>query len=182
MKRFSIALILLASSYAGAQDGSQSEAVASTKLPGARSLILQSCPALELTSYEWDLKEDRISERCRRYFGWKNTSEREIVAVQVIVLRFDPFNRSMLPMRLIAGGAAGQNMLKVGASSFAVTYDLGFDVSEYTSIAFVSDVRFSDGSRWEFSEQSVLALLKKAAPELETPSSWRPPIRKDGTR
>lgn len=161
-----IALIVLVSAIAHAQ----------YSYPTRRALVADVCPDLKITSFSFDDVYERSSNRFKTSYAWRNQGEKDIIAFEFVVVRFDPFNDSLIGFRSVMPGhnSATYKPLKKGeedadgSSSFSSS-------KTYTAFAYIRSIRYSDNTVWRAATEDVIAAIKKQAPDILDPGSVDPP-------
>jgi len=135
-------------------------------------ILKQKTAPLTITGYKAELelefkgKFSRDPEQIRHVATYKNTSGKEIVALQIGFAAFDAFNALM-------GGFSGWSIKTVAADGSAEgdwaqqTYAT-FSFAEYgTGVAYVKAVRFADGTIWRANMAEVLIEMQKFEKDLK---------------
>jgi hypothetical protein len=146
--------------------------VSTTKLNffDRQAIVINNAPSMiELSQFGFENEYSRSSFRLRRDLRWENTSDRPVVAFEVVILRYDPFNR---PIRsggrwLVTGLNSGDwSALAPGQSSGDST--IGFDAEPVmTSVVYVRAIRFGDGSVWFADTAAVEKEIRQRLPVLK---------------
>ncbi|MBI3505490.1 MAG: hypothetical protein HY059_11670 [Proteobacteria bacterium] len=133
---------------------------------------------IELSDFSFKNEFDRSRTRLTTNLAWTNKSSQPIIAFEVVVLRYDPFNR---PIRgggrwLITGTDSGNwTPLAPGARGSDGTF--GFDAEPVmTSVVFVRLIRFQDGTVWQFNEQQILQAVKQRLPAIRDIGEINPAV------
>ena len=121
--------------------------------------IQDSDSPVALASYtaRFRKSERYITEGIHHSILYKNRSDRLIQAVQITFISFSVFNRFLDRTGGISIEDLEPDETKRGtwvATAYA-------DFSFLTGIAFVSKVRFSDGTIWTYNEQRILRELRE---------------------
>jgi len=126
--------------------------------------------------FQNEYSQSRI--RLHTDLSWKNTSSKAITAFEVVILRYDPFNRPLYGggRWLVTGHNSGDwTPLSPGQSSNDGL--LGFDDEPVlTSVVYVRAIRFEDGSVWNFDPKSVEKAIHDKLPILKDIGNVNPPI------
>lgn len=141
-----------------------------------RQLIANVCPAVEITTFRFE--REYKSNRGFVFTGsvsWKGLSDEPVTALEIVVLKYDPFNRSMLGNRLTFPGHNSANYVPLMKDE--TDSDGWSDYSEdvFTGIAFVYNVRFANGTLWQAKDADIIAEIKKLAPDIVEPGKILPP-------
>jgi hypothetical protein len=126
-----------------------------------RSFIVNNCPHVELSDFSF---ENRYADRATRFYqnlSWKNVGAQPLVAFEVVVLKYDPFNRRLVGSRWTVTGknSADWSTLGPGESSADGTISYG-DEEVFTAIAYVRAARLADGTIWQANDVQLLAKLR----------------------
>lgn len=141
------------------------EAVADSNFPGRRALIVNTAPMIELSGFSFENRYERGGTRFRQSMTWKNVGDQAVVAFEIVILKYDPFDRRLLGTRWTVTGTDSANWspLVPGSSGSDGTISYG-DEEVFTAVAYVRAARMADGSIWRVDEPVLLAKLR----ELET--------------
>ena len=133
--------------------------------PGRRTFIVNSCPYVELSGFSF---QNRYADRRTRFetrMNWKNVGTQPRIAFEIVILKYDAFNRRLIGERWTVTGTNSANWtpLGVGATSSDGTIGLGEELV-FTAIAYVRAARLADGSVWEVNSTQLLNDLRKVVP------------------
>lgn len=100
--------------------------------------------------------------------GWRgnqHTGAQPIIAFEIVVLKYDAFNKRLIGERWTVTGnnSANWRPLQPGISSRDGTIGYG-EEQVFTAIAYVRAVRLADGTVWEVAPTQLLAELRKNVP------------------
>lgn len=146
-----------------------------------RAYTVNISPHVEITNFSF-ANEDRdrgrgLSSDTRfiANYSWKNTSQQPIVALEIVMLKYDAFDERLIGSRFIVQGTNSANWSPLQPSQSSSDGSIGFrDEDVFTGIAYVRRVRLSDGSVWRVDESKLLQELKKVAPNIRNPGSLAP--------
>jgi hypothetical protein len=149
--------------------------------PERQAVIINNADTyIQLRGFNFKNTFDRSTTRLVTDLAWKNVSNKPITAFEVVILRYDPFNRP------IAGGGTwmitGHNSgdwtpLQAGQSSEDGL--LGYDtVPVLTAVAYVRAIRFQDGSVWTCDLKGVEKDIRAKLPVLKDLGDVNPPANK----
>jgi hypothetical protein len=165
---FSCCLLLLCSSIA---------VQAQSNFPDRRAIIVNNCPHVELSDFKYGNKTPFSSTvtRFEQDLKWKNVSTQPIVAFEIVILKYDPFDRRLIGSRWLVGGRNSANLtpLPPGASSGDGTISYR-DEDVFTAIAYIRHVRLQDGTIWTADDEQLLAAVRAAAPFLKEFGDLKP--------
>lgn len=133
--------------------------------PDRRALIVNTSPLVELSEFGFqNVYKDRRT-RFETSMAWKNIGPQPIAAFEIVILKYDAFNRRMVGERWTVTGnnSANWRPLQPGTSSRDGTIGFG-EEQVFTAIAYVRAVRQSDGVVWEVSPAQVLTEMRKNVP------------------
>lgn len=156
---------------------------------GSKAYTVNLSPYVEITSFSF-ANEDRdrgrgLSSDTRfvTNYSWKNTSQQSIIALEIVMLKYDAFDERLIGSRFIVQGTNSANWSPLPPGQSSSDGSIGFrDEDVFTGIAYVRRVRLSDGSIWRVDESKLLQELKKVAPNIRNPGSLAPdakPIAKE---
>ncbi|MBI3881432.1 MAG: hypothetical protein HY301_15385, partial [Verrucomicrobia bacterium] len=113
-----------------------------------KALIVSNCPLVELRYFNF--KNQNVYGQGAVFelsVGWKNISEQPLVAFEICILEFDPFNRRLRETRWLVAGKDSSDWtpLEPGASGGDGLTSRG-DETVFTGIAYVVAARLKDGT------------------------------------
>jgi hypothetical protein len=137
---------------------------------GRQAIIINNAPQqIELSEFKFENRT--VSPGGLRLFTnlhWKNSSNKPITAFEIVILRYDPFNRRWL---ITGNNITNWAPLMPGESS---TDGLGSSVM--TSIVYVRAIRYEDGGVWTADIPGVEAAIRQRLPVLKDLGNVNPPI------
>ncbi len=144
--------------------------------PTRRAMIANVCPHLKLSDFSFENYADGRLSRNKAMFAWENIGDKEIIAFEIVILKFDPFNNSMLGARGILPGHGSINFtpLKPGEKDSDGFLGTGSE-AVYTAYAYVRSIRFADNTVWNASLPDLVASVKKQTPDILDPGPLVPP-------
>jgi hypothetical protein len=150
--------------------------------PSRRALIADSCPHLKITDFSWGNGRDSrtYSAQFSTKYAWENVGQKDIVAFELTILKYDPFNRPLIGTKAIFPGhnSAKYEPLKPSEKDEDGGTNYGSEET-FTAICFVRNIRFSDGSVWTAEPATVMSEVKKIAPDILNVGPLEPPQKKD---
>lgn len=143
--------------------------------PDRKALIVNSCPYVELSDFGYRNFYGDRSSHFAQDLKWKNIGTQPLVAFEVVILKYDPFDRRLIGSRWIISGknSADWTPLPPGESSGDGTRSYG-DEEVFTAIVYVRSARLQDGTIWMVNDTTLAAELKKSAPSLRQFGSLEP--------
>ena len=73
--------------------------------PDKRAFVVNVCPALEINDFTFGNRQGyQRGDRFEQALTWKNMGDKPIVAFEVVVLKYDPFNRRLVGARWTVDG------------------------------------------------------------------------------
>ena len=93
-----------------------------------RPVIIDTSSHIELTSFVFgNVRDDRSSLEFRSRYTWKNIGEQTVVAFEIVMLKYDPFNRPLRGSRMVVPGHTSANWshLRPGQSDSDASISLG---------------------------------------------------------
>lgn len=143
--------------------------------PTRRQMVANVCPHLKITSFSFTNVYERSMERFKTEYSWENIGEKEIVAFEIVVIKYDPFNRQLIGSRTIFPGhnSATYKALKPKESDSDGGYNLGSE-DVYTAYAYIRSIRFSDDTIWNANPADIIASIKKQTPDILEPGPLVP--------
>jgi hypothetical protein len=157
------------------------EEYAGLNYPTRRALIADSCPHLKITAFSWGNGRDSrtYSDRFETKYAWENTGQKDILAFELCVLKYDPFNHSGIGSRCIFPGhnSAKYEPLKPGEKDDDGGSNYGSEET-FTAICYVRSIRFADGTVWTVEPAALVGEIKKIAPDILNVGPLEPPKKK----
>jgi len=149
--------------------------------PTRRALVANVCPAIKIDKFTYGNKyADRVT-RFNTDYEWSNPGDKDVVSFELVILKFDPFNRSLIASRTILPGhnSATYKPLKPGEKDADGTRSVGSE-DVFTAVAYVRSVRFADGTVWQAALADVLKSIKTQLPDIVDPGPLSPDPAKKG--
>lgn len=139
-----------------------------------RALVHNAAPMIEISSYRFcNSQGEGLKGQFIDSLSWKNTGNQPIVAFELLLLRFDPFDRPMKHRILTLPGraAGGWQILDPGQQVQDSFADSGSQ-TVMTGIAVVRSVRLANGEVWQADAQVLQAALQTLAPQIKEWGKW----------
>lgn len=156
-------------------------AAAAQNYPDRVAHIVNISPHVEITSFSFSNQDrDRgrglsTDTRFQANYAWKSTSTQPIVAIEIVMLKYDAFDERLVGSRFIVQGTNSVNWSPLPPGQSSSDGSIGFrDEDVFTGIAYVRKVRLGDGTVWRADESKLLQELKKVAPAIRNPGSLAP--------
>jgi len=154
-KTLVVLLALMVSTVALAQDQYDSR----------RAIIVNVCPHVKLLDFRWNI----IGGERTNDFNWSGTSDSPVIAFEIVLVRFDPFNRQLISEGTIFPGHERSEPLKKDEHDSSGT-KIRFSDNVYTQIAYVSNVRLADGTLWRANFDDVVKSIAAQVPDIIKPT------------
>lgn len=166
LKAIAVALMMM---LAGAGVASAQDMQTKMNFASRQAEVINNAPQLiELSGFKYSNVYRNSSFRLTTDLAWTNRSSQPVLAFEVVILRYDPFNRP------ISGGGTwminGKNSgdwspLQPGEKSADGL--IGYDSQPVmTSVAYVRAVRLADGTVWTANIPEVSKLIQSKLPQL----------------
>lgn len=111
--------------------------------------------------------------------SWKNVGTQPIVAFEVVVLKYDPFNQRQIGTRWVITGHDSADWTPLGPGDHGSDGTRGLGEEEVlTAIAYVRAARLADGTVWIVDDRHLVDELKKLVPEFREFGDVKPDPRK----
>jgi hypothetical protein len=141
-------------------------------------IINNAIGLIELGDFKFENRPAQDRHRFHTDLRWKNTSSKAITAFEVVILRFDPFNRPLYGSGrtwIITGtNSTDWSPLTPGKSSSGSL--VGFHLETIlTCVVYVRAIRFEDGSIWTADTPRVEQAIRQRAPALDDLGDLNPP-------
>jgi hypothetical protein len=145
------------------------------------AIQIQNAPRqIELSKFNFY----NTGQRSRTDLTWKNVSDKSIIAFEIVILRYDPFNRPIHTGRrwLIPGRSSRDwsPLLPGQSSSDSLTKSRSETV--LTAIAYVSAIRYVDGTVWQADIESAEKQIREKIPALRELGAISPALRQEEKR
>ena len=152
---------------------------AAENYPDRKAHTINICPHVEITSFSYANEErsrGRGSDtRFVTNYSWKSTAQQPIIALEIVMLKYDAFDERLIGSRFIVQGTDSANWSPLPPGKTSSDGSIGFrDEDVFTAIAYVRRVRLSDGTVWRVDENKLLQELRKVAPGIRNPGSLAP--------
>lgn len=136
--------------------------------PDAKALVLNNCPFIELSDFHFGNNPLATPASFQQHLKWKNTGSQPIIAFEVVVLKYDAFDRRLVGSKWTVTGtnSADWRPLAPGGSSGDGTRSYG-EEEVLTAIAYVRIARLQDGSIWHANETTLRPALHGIAPSIK---------------
>jgi hypothetical protein len=136
---------------------------------------------LELNSFKFENSYRQSRVRLQTDLSWTNVSDKPISAFEVVILRYDPFNRPIPGggRWLIPGKNSGDwssLMPKETSEDGLIGYD---DEPVMTAIAYVRAIRFENGNIWTADTRKVEQAIRSRLPVLKELGDVSPSLEKE---
>ena len=136
---------------------------------------------LELSGFSFGNVYERSRFRLNTSLSWKNVSQKPITAFEVVILRYDPFNR---PIRgggtwMVTGKNSGDWRPLAAGESSADGLSAFDSEPVLTSVAYVRAVRFQDGAVWKADIADIERQIQTRLPELKDLGEVSPESQKE---
>jgi hypothetical protein len=176
MRAFSAIAIAIVLAAAGARAFAQADKM---NFANRHAFIINNAIGLiELGDFKFENRPAQHRRRFHTDLRWKNTSSKAITAFEVVILRFDPFNRPLYGSGrtwLITGtNSTDWSPLMPGKSSSDSL--AGFHPEAIlTCVVYVRAIRFEDGSVWTADIPRVEQAVRQRVPALDDLGDLNPP-------
>lgn len=141
-------------------------------------IINNAIGLIELSDFRFENRPAEYRPQFHTDLRWKNTSSKAITAFELVILRFDPFNRPLYGgggTWLVTGAnSADWSPLLPGKSSADSL--VGYRAEPIlTSIVYVRAIRFEDGFIWTADIPRVEQAIRQRLPALKDLGDVNPP-------
>lgn len=157
---------LLAPCVAVAQD---------SNYPGRKPVIVNTCPLVELSGFSFQNKYADGRTRFETTMSWKNTGTQPLTAFEIVILKYDAFDRRLMGERWTVTGvnSADWRPLQPGAQSADGTIGLSKE-EVFTAIAYVRTARLADNTVWAVNDAQLITELRKVIPGMKDFGDLKP--------
>ena len=153
----------------------------SENFPDKKAVIINNCPFIELSGFSFENRYESPRNGLHTDLSWKNTGNSAIIAFEVVIIMYDPFNRA-IPTggRWLIPGTDSANWAPLlpghTGKDGLIDYSTQF---VYTGFVYVRSARLSDGSIWTSDQKVVEAAIRAKLPEVKDFSTVNPQTTKD---
>lgn len=133
-----------------------------SNFPDRRALTVNSCPFIQLSDFSFRNHYSNGATRFEQDISWKNTGTQPILAFEIVILKYDPFNRRLIGTRWTVTGKNSADWRPLGPNESNKDGTRGYgDEEVFTAIAYVRAARLADGTIWNVSDGELTAQLRK---------------------
>lgn len=148
----------------------QTPAVAQSNFAGRKPVIINNASEyLTLSGFTFENTYRDRSNRFVRNLRWTNSGAKPIIAFEVVMLFYDPFNRQISGSGgrwLVPGhNSANWSALTPGESDSDGLISLR-DEDAFFGVAYVRAIRFDDGTVWTSNQTEVERSIRAELPQL----------------
>jgi hypothetical protein len=140
-----------------------------------KAIIVNVSPHIELSEFSFQNTSRDRRDRFEQGLTWKNIGKQPVVATEIIVLKYDPFDQRQIGTRLEVQGknSVDWSPLQPGEQARDGTIEIGHE-GTYTAVAYVRAVRLVDGTVWRVNEGELAAKLRQVVPGIRDFGSLKP--------
>lgn len=147
-----------------------------TAYPDRVGKVLDVGASVKLTRFSWSQELGNVFTRSYSA-EWSNKGEKAVAAFELRVLRFNPFDEALTDFVQVIPGTNSADYSPLAPRAIGGDgFNEKGDADVFTALAFVSKVRFADGSIWRAMPSTIEAEQKKVLPNLGKPA---PMLRKN---
>jgi hypothetical protein len=156
--------------------GAAARAETLDNFPDRQALILNNCPSVELAAFSYGNEPAGPGPRLVERLAWKNVGNQPIVAIEVVLLKYDAFNRRMESERWTVTGKNSADWRPLTPGDGGTDALVGLESQPVlTEIAYVRIVRLADGTLWHASSDSdLLKEMHRLAPGIHDFGAIKP--------
>jgi hypothetical protein len=136
--------------------------------PSRKPIIVNTCPFVEFSGFSFQNRYADGRTRFETHMSWKNTGTQPLTAFEIVILKYDAFDRRLIGKRWTVTGvnSADWSPLQPGAQSADGT--IGFGTEEvFTAIGYVRAARLADNTVWTVNDAQLLTELRKVIPGIK---------------
>lgn len=143
--------------------------------PGRKPIIVNVCPFVQLSGFSFQNRYADHGNRFETHMSWKNIGTQPLTAFEIVILKYDAFNRRLIGERWTVTGvnSADWKPLQPGAQSADGTIGLG-EEEVFTAIAYVRAARLADDTVWAVNDLQLITELKKVIPGIKDFGDLKP--------
>lgn len=143
--------------------------------PDRKAIVVNVCPFVALSDFSFQNKYADGGTRFETNMSWKNISTRPLTAFEIVILKYDAFDRRLIGERWTVTGtnSADWRPLQPGAQSADGTIGLGRE-EVFTGIAYVRAARLADNTVWTVNDSVLSTELRKVIPAIKDFGDLRP--------
>lgn len=151
------------------------EAQDNGNFPNRKAIIVNVCPFVELSQFSFQNRFAQGRTRFETSLSWKNVGSQPIAAFEIVVLKYDAFDRRLIGERWTVTGVDSGDWrpLQPGAQGSDGTFGATAE-NVFTGIAYVRVARLKDDTIWTVNEAQLTAELKKVVPGIKDLGDLKP--------
>ena len=149
--------------------------------PDSKALIVNNCPYVELSGFSFSNAFADGGMQFSQNMKWKNVGKQALVAFEIVILKYDAFDRRLIGTQWTVTGTDSANWkpLEPDQSDGDGTNSPG-EEEVYTGIAYVRLARLKDGTIWRANDTQLLSQLHNVAPDIEEFGDVKPDPKAKG--
>jgi hypothetical protein len=174
MRAFSAMAIAVILAAAGAHAFAQAD---KANFGNRQAVIINNAIGMiDLSDFKFENRPAEYRHQLHTDLRWKNTSSKVITAFEVVLLRFDPFNRPLYAGTWMITGTSSTDWSPLLPGKSSSDSLVGFRAEAIlTSVAYVRAIRFEDGFIWTADIPRVEQAIHQRLPALKDLGDVNPP-------
>ncbi len=143
--------------------------------PSRRTVTINNCPYVQLSGFSYTNRYSDGADRFYEELSWKNVGADSLIAFEVVVLKYDAFDRRLIGSRWTVTGhnSADWGPLAPGEASHDGTIGYG-EEEVFTGVAYVRSARLANGTVWNADDGKLLVMLRSEVPGFKDFGDLRP--------
>jgi hypothetical protein len=123
---------------------------------------------VELSGFSFQNRYADRQTRFETHMVWKNIGSQPLVAFEIVILKYNAFNRRLIGERWTVTGTNSANWKPLWPGNSSQDGTIGYGSEDvFTAIAYVRAARLDDGTVWEVNDSQLLSELRKIVPGLK---------------
>jgi len=135
---------------------------ADSNFPNRKAYIVNTCPFVELSDFSF---ENRYADRATRFYqniSWRNVGNQPLIAFEIVILKYDPFDRRLIGTRWTVTGKNSADWRPLAPNERSQDGTISYGEEEiFTAIAYVRAARLADGTVWGVNDGDLMAQLQR---------------------
>ena len=127
-----------------------------------RAFVVNECPSVQLSNFDFQNRYGDGEDKFIQSLHWMNVGTKPIAAFEIVILKYDPFNRRLIGSRWNVDGKNSADWTPLGPGESSGDGSISYGTEDvFTEIAYVRQVRFADGTVWAANDVHLAADLAK---------------------
>lgn len=136
--------------------------------PSGKPIVVNTCPFVELSGFSFRNRYANGRTRFETNMSWKNVGARPLIAFEIVILKYDAFDRRLIGERWTVTGVNSGDWRPLQPGAQSANGTIGFGTEEvFTAIAYVRAARLADNTVWAVNDAQLITELRKVLPGIK---------------